>query len=182
MKKKITKVWITGATGMVGGSLKKLLKNKKNLKIFDFLERGSDERQYCAPGVDLPVCSIMRTKYAEYPEYHTSDDNLNLVSPDGLQGSFNVHIDMIRILEANQKYVTTCLGEPQLGRRNLRSNLGAGKGLATEFKNISNFLAYADGNLDLVDIANITKVYALDLLPIVDKLLENNLIRLADTD
>jgi aminopeptidase-like protein len=70
------------------------------------------------------------------------------------------------------------LGEPQLSKRNLRSNFGAGKGLLPEFKIISDFLAYADGSLDLVDIANILDVYVLDLIPVVDKLLKNNLIKL----
>lgn len=157
-----------------------LEKKIKHFKKYSFLERGSDERQYCAPGVDLPVCSLMRSKYGEYPEYHTSEDNLSLVSADGLQGSFNAHIDIFKILEANNKYIATVLGEPQLGKRNLRSAIGAGKELATEYKNISNFLAYADGSLDLVDIANILDIYALDLLPIVDKLLEQGLIKLKD--
>ena len=157
-----------------------LNKKIKKYKEYSFLDRGSDERQYCAPGVDLPVCSIMRSKYGEYPEYHTSLDNLNLVSSDGFQGSFDAHIDMLKILESNNKYMATCLGEPQLGKRNLRQTSGAGKGLAPNFLNISHFLAYADGNLDLIDIANILDIYALDLLPIVNKLLENDLIKSVD--
>ena len=148
-------------------------------KSYSYLERGSDERQYCAPGVDLPVCSVMRTKYGEFPEYHTSNDNLDLISSDGFQGSYDLHVSILSILERNKKYITTNIGEPQLGRRNLRSNLGGGK-LSANFRLISNFIAYADGNLDLIDIANILNICALDLLPVVDTLLKHDLIRALD--
>ena len=51
---------------------------------YDFLDRASDERQYCAPGIDLPLVAVMRGGFDMFPEYHTSDDNLSLISERGL--------------------------------------------------------------------------------------------------
>ena len=69
------------------------IKNKIKFKNYSFLERGSDERQYNSPGIDIPIASIMRTKYGEYKEYHTSDDNFNVVKKEGLINSFKIKKD-----------------------------------------------------------------------------------------
>jgi len=88
-------------------------------KKYSYLDRGSDERQYCSPGIDLPVCSVMKSKYGEYKEYHTSLDNLDFVSAKGLEESFNIYTKIIEVLENNNFYKTTVLCEPQMGKRGL---------------------------------------------------------------
>ena len=123
-------------------------------KKYSFLDRGSDERQYCAPGIDLPVCVICRSKFGEYPEYHTSLDNMDLISPEGLQGTYEVLSKIVMGVEYNRYYEVTCLGEPQLGKRGLYPTISQ-KGSYDGVKAMRNFLAYADGTLDLFEISEI---------------------------
>jgi aminopeptidase-like protein len=142
---------------------------------YSYLDRGSDERQYCSPGVDLPVVSVMRSKYREYPEYHTSLDNIELVTPAGLQGGFSVLRDCLGLLERNRIYRATCLGEPQLSRRRLFPSLGT-KGTHRMVADTLNVLAYADGKHDLVGISTIARIPFFRLLPIVDELIKADLL------
>ena len=144
-------------------------------KEYSFLKRGSDERQYNAPGVDLPVCAICRSKYGEYPEYHTSKDNLDFISPEGLAGAFEVYKQCITVLENNYKYKIKVLCEPQLGKRGLYPTISQ-KGSYDAVKAMTDFIAYADGNNDLIDISNIIGVSVKNLTSIIEKLKINELI------
>ena len=120
---------------------------------YSFLQRGSDERQYCAPGIDLPVCSVMNSKYGTFPEYHTSLDDLEFVTPRGLTAALTTHRRILRILERNCAPKTLVLGEPQLGRRGLYSNLSK-VGSATSAMPMRNLIAYADGTQDLIALCD----------------------------
>ena len=125
----------------------------ENVVFYPFLDRGSDERQYCAPGVDLPFCGFARTKYGEYPEYHTSADNFDVVSEKGLNGSFDVMSSIIDAFEVKLFPKATIKCEPQLGKYNLYPSVSK-KGVHVDFIMRLNFLAYADGNHSLFDISN----------------------------
>jgi aminopeptidase-like protein len=149
--------------------------NTKSFKTYSFLERGSDERQYCSPGIDLPVCSISRTKYDEYPEYHTSLDNLNIITPSGLEGGYIILKKCIQLLENNRTYQNNVLCEPQLGKRGLYPKVSS-KDTHDIVINMLNFLAYADGKHDLVEIAEIIGVQAEELFPIIKELINSHLI------
>ena len=129
-----------------------LCDNAYNYKSYSFLERGSDERQYCSPSVNLPFCSIMKTKYGEFPEYHTSLDDLKLVTAVGLGQSIQLYKELIELIEKNCHPQASHHCEPQLGKRGLYNSISTvGSGLTS--RGLTNFLAYANGELDLIDIS-----------------------------
>jgi aminopeptidase-like protein len=144
-------------------------------KRYTWLDRGSDERQYCAPGVGLPIATIMRSKYGEYPEYHTSLDNLNLVTPSGFEGGYTALRKALEIIERNVFPKTTVLGEPQLGKRGLYPKLST-KTSGGQIRAMMNLITYCDGNTSLLEIADLINEPFMDLVPLVEKLVDNGLL------
>ena len=142
---------------------------------YSFLDRGSDERQYCSPGVDLPLVTLCRSKYGTYPEYHTSLDNLDLVTSEGLRGGYEMVREFIDVIENNCTYRVTCFGEPQLGKRGLYPDLST-KTSGASVETMMDFLAYADGSNDLIDISNIIEKPVWQILPIAEQLANAGLV------
>ena len=147
-----------------------------NYKSWTWLDRGSDERQYCAPGIDLPIASILRTKYGQYPEYHTSLDNLdNVVTPKGLDGGYWALRRALELIEKNNIYKVNILCEPQMGRRGLYPTLSK-KNSGDQTRLIMNLLSYCDGEHSLIDIAEKINLPAWDLYESIETLISHNLI------
>jgi len=138
-----------------------LNKYNKGFKKYSFLDRGSDERQFCNSKVNLPVCSIMSSKYGEYKEYHTSLDNLKFISSKGLEKSFKLLKKTLMVLETNKlpamfkdNYRYPC--EPKLSSYNLRNHLSIKENYNHD-KLISNILLLSNGKRDIIEISNILK-------------------------
>lgn len=142
---------------------------------YSYLDRGSDERHYGMPGVDVPMISLMRTKYGAYPEYHTHLDDLTVVTPTGLQGGLDLVRDCLVELEGTDYYRSTVLAEPQLGRRGLYHTMHA-RTVADEVLLRTNVLAYADGHHSVADMAEIFDAQIEDVQAIVDELVVHDLL------
>jgi len=139
---------------------------------------GSDERQYCSPGMNLPVGSLMRSRHGEFAQYHTSLDDLTFVSEAGLSGALEAYLRIVQTLELNCRPLRTnpnC--EPQLGKRGLYSKL-VSAGIEDFQIKILNILNFADGDHDLIDIADRLRVPVWDLVVPLQRLVEADLIRL----
>lgn len=121
----------------------------------DFFPTGSDERQYCSPGFNLPVGSVMRSVYGTYPEYHTSLDDRSFISFEHMKETVDVYFKICGALEANRHYVNLIAnGEPQLGQYGLYPTLGSAEhGVEKQLEAMMWILNLADGENDLLSIA-----------------------------
>ena len=160
---------------------KKILKKKNNVKIYDWTSRGSDERQYCSPGIDLPIASLMRTKYDEYPEYHTSLDKIGtVVTKKGLDGGFIFVKQVIECLEKQTfpKSKTYC--EPFLSKKKIYPTLSKRGSVDKELSKKLDYLSYCDGKNSLIEISNKMNLNTKDSKKILYFLKKNNLIKLSE--
>lgn len=122
--------------------------------VLDFSPYGYDERQFCSPGINLPVGRLTRTPNGAYPEYHTSADNLDLIKPAALAESLMTCVAIVNILDNNLSYVNTSpKGEPQLGKRGLYRKSGGQKDIGLRELALLWVLNLSDGRHALLDIA-----------------------------
>lgn len=159
-----------------------VLKNYvKRFTSYNYLQRGSDERQYCSPGVDLPVCSVMKTKYGEYAEYHNSLDNLDFISIKGLGDAFSLYLKIIETIESDLFLLSKIKCEPMLGKRGLYNNLGEGKRYESA-ELLLNIHAYSDGRNSLLDIAEIIKKPIWDIYGAAQILIKEGIVKSVSKD
>jgi len=158
-----------------------VLKNsQKDFNVEEFFPSGSDERQYCSPGFNLPVGVLTRTRYARFPEYHTSADNLDNFSAKALYDSYKTYLSIIEVIEKNRNYINLnkkC--EPNLGKRGLYNLIGgqkydSQKVQQTMFLWILNF---SDGNHSLLDISEKSGFSFEKIMQAADLLVEQKLLK-----
>jgi aminopeptidase-like protein len=156
---------------------KRVLASRDNVVTYSYLGRGSDERTYGAAGIDLPFISLMRSRYGDYPEYHTSLDDLdNVVTPSGLQGGLDAVRECIETLEDEPVLLATKYGEPQLGKRGLYHTM-LNKNTSDEVMLRTNILAYADGQHAVSDMVELFDDDEETVVAMVQELVDHDLIR-----
>jgi aminopeptidase-like protein len=131
----------------------------EDFEVRDFTPYGYDERQYCSPGFNLAVGSLTRTPYGEYPEYHTSADNLALVKPEKVVDTLRRYLEVFEVLEGNRVYTNLspkC--EPQLGKRGLYGTVGGKSHAQARQMAMLWVLNQSDGAQTLLDIAERAKL------------------------
>ena len=156
-----------------------VLKNSgQNYKIIDFFPPGSDERQFSSPAFNIPVGLLMRTPFPNFPQYHTSEDNMEFVQNQYLADTFSKYIRIIYILENNRTYLNLnpkC--EPQLGKRGLYTQIGSQKdGYVDEFSILA-VLNLSDGRHSLLDISERTDIEFSLIKKAADLLLTYDLLK-----
>ncbi len=159
-----------------------LLKQQEHpFKIKDFFPMGSDERQYCSPGFNLPMVCLTRTMYGEYPQYHTSLDDKSIMDFDALESYINLILEAVHLVENDRFYINTMpFGEPQLGKRGLYPTMSTLEERGESLKKRLYLLNYSDGNHSLLQIANRLNIDYTQLDSEVEVLVEKGLLQPLD--
>ena len=124
-------------------------------RVLEWDPWGGDERQFCSPGFNLPVGTLMRTPHGEFDGYHTSADGLDRISPAALEEAVETCLAVIDVLETNRTLVSLSpYGEPQLGRRGLYRSAGGAVSSPDDEKALLWVLNLSDGTSSLLDIAD----------------------------
>ena len=152
--------------------------NFSNYTKYSWLDRGSDERQYCSPGIDLPICSVTRSKYDCYPEYHTSLDNLGLIDSKSLENSLSFLKLIVNALEKQRVPKSKIFGEPQLGRRGLYPNISTIYSYDTSTRLLVDVISFLDGNHSTEELSVKLGVEKSKIESILEILLEHDIISL----
>ena len=155
-----------------------LSQTDKSFSVRDFAPFGSDERQYCSPGFDLPVGALMRSAPGDYPQYHTSLDNREAVSFEAMAESVDLYTRLCLTLDGNRRYLNQVMfGEPQLGKYGLYPGTGGQNATIPDTADILWLLSLADGNNDLIAIAEKSGVDFDVLASIAERCLEAGLLK-----
>jgi aminopeptidase-like protein len=145
--------------------------------IREFSVGGSDERQYCSPGYNLPVGSLMRSVYHEFPEYHTSLDNKDFISFEHLEKTVSTYTKIVETFEGDLFYTGTVQhGEPMLGKHGMYPSSSTPDVNRNEVMKLMHFLTYADGQTSLLDIAEKMNLPLLEFQEIARKCLDKVLV------
>jgi len=147
-------------------------------QILDFSPYGYDERQFCSPGINLPVGRLSRTPHGTFPEYHTSADNLDFVHPEKLKESFDACLQILNLLERNGTFLNLnpkC--EPQLGKRGLYAMVGGRADAGVREMAMLWVLNLSDGNHSLLDITERSNISFDSIYEAAEALQEKGLLR-----
>tara|TARA_Y100000816_G_scaffold289820_1_gene277076 strand:- start:1059 stop:2384 length:1326 start_codon:yes stop_codon:yes gene_type:complete len=172
------------ATSLADRAALNIIKNSKfKYKIVDFVPDGSDERQFCSPGFNLPIASIMRKMYGEYKEYHTSLDNEKCISYKTILETLNIYIDTLKTIEGNfVPYARVQYGTPQLSKSKIDLYPKMMNFIDKPRKEyvllMLEILNLSDGKLDLLDICNIKGFKLINYIDLYEKLIKSKHIKI----
>jgi aminopeptidase-like protein len=159
-----------------------VLSSRAGARTVDFSPYGYDERQYNSPGFRLNVGLLQRSLFATFPEYHTSADNLDFITPESLEDSLRIVAEWIEVLErGDRRFINTApYGEPQLGKRGLYAGVGGDKSAYAQNMAMLWLLTLSDGAHTLLEIAERAKTPFGVIAGAAERLRESGLLKPAE--